>query len=333
MTEVVAMANGHRTLPAPTTSSTITSTQVPHNFLKLLLLPVEDAPRVSSATNIPSFLRHHQDHHQQSSSSSSYHHNNHQQHHNNHLNHHQPQQQHTPSSSAEQPTKRTTMNLESEPPASSQPVRDWSIDPHLSNSKDTNHELLLRKQLLSAISGDEPMQQPTPVSSQQQPPNSSPTVMPRNDIRPSSSLSPASGGEDSLKADSRQKRELNTSKRAAQNRNAQRAFRARKEEYIKSLESKVRDYEAVEERNQALESENAALRQYIMHLQRRLLDHLGEGEALPDPPAGLNIENLHISSRPPSAKMSLKPELPPISAIHDKTLEPVAGVKRARVDE
>lgn len=71
-----------------------------------------------------------------------------------------------------------------------------------------------------------------------------------------------------------------------------------------------------------------------MHLQRRLLDHLGEGEALPDPPAGLNIENLHISSRPASARMSLKPELPPISALHDKTLtEPVAGVKRVRVEE
>ncbi|EPS42768.1 hypothetical protein H072_3248 [Dactylellina haptotyla CBS 200.50] len=324
MTEVVSMANGHRTLPAPT----ITSTQVPHNFLKLLLLPVEEAPRVSSATNIPSFARL-QD--QQSSPSSSSHYHNH---HNHNHNHYHAQQQHTPSSSAEQPSKRasTAMNIESEPPASAQPVRDWSIDPHL-NSKDANNELLLRKQLLSAISGEEPMQQPTPMSSQQAP--RSPTVIQRADIRPSSSLSPGSGGEDSLsKADSRHKRELNTSKRAAQNRNAQRAFRARKEEYIKSLESKVRDYEAVEERNGALESENAALRQYIMHLQRRLLDHLGEGEALPDPPAGLNIENLHISSRPSSAKMSLKPELPPISSIHDKALsEPVAGVKRARVDE
>ncbi|KAK6347803.1 hypothetical protein TWF718_005628 [Orbilia javanica] len=311
MTEVVSMANGHRTLPAPT----LTSTQVPHNFLKLLLLPVEEAPRVSSATNIPSFTRFQDQQH------TSHHHLNH------HNHHHHQQQQHTPSSSAEQPSRKS-LPMESEPPASSQPVRDWGIDPHL--GKDTE---LLRKQLLSAISGEEPMQQPTPMSSQQ-PPSSSPTVLQRNDIRPSSSLSPGSGGEDSSKADSRQKRELNTSKRAAQNRNAQRAFRARKEEYIKSLESKVRDYEAVEERNAALEGENAALRQYIMHLQRRLLDHLGEGEALPDPPAGLNIENLHISSRPPSARMSLKPELPPISALHDKALtEPVAGVKRVRVDE
>ncbi|RVD85286.1 uncharacterized protein DFL_003612 [Arthrobotrys flagrans] len=282
MTEVVSMANGHRTLPAPTLTSTQDQQHTSHHH-----------------------LNHHTNHHR-----------------------HQQQQQHTPSSSAEQPSRKS-LPMESEPPASSQPVRDWGIDPHL--GKDTE---LLRKQLLSAISGEEPMQQPTPMSSQQQPPNSSPTVLQRNDIRPSSSLSPGSGGEDSSKADSRQKRELNTSKRAAQNRNAQRAFRARKEEYIKSLESKVRDYEAVEERNGALENENAALRQYIMHLQRRLLDHLGEGEALPDPPAGLNIENLHISSRPPSARMSLKPELPPISALHDKTLtEPAAGVKRVRVDE
>lgn len=195
MTEVVSMANGHRTLPAPT----LTSTQVPHNFLKLLLLPVEEAPRVSSATNIPSFARFQDQQH------SSHHH---------HHNHHHHQQQLTPSSSAEQPSRKS-LPMESEPPASSQPVRDWGIDPHL--GKDTE---LLRKQLLSAISGEEPMQQPTPMSSQQ-PPNSSPTVLQRNDIRPSSSLSPGSGGEDSSKADSRQKRELNTSKRAAQNRNAQ----------------------------------------------------------------------------------------------------------------
>ncbi|KAF3910415.1 hypothetical protein ABW20_dc0104729 [Dactylellina cionopaga] len=325
MTEVVAMANGHRTLPAP---SSITSTQVSHNFLKLLLLPVEDAPsRVSSATNISPFAARQDQHHQQQQ------HQHQHQHTHSHLQQHL--QQHTPSSSAEQPSsKRVSLNMDSEPPTSSQPVRDWGIDPHL--TKD-NNEILLRKHLLSALSGEESIQQPTPISSQQLPPNSSPTTIHRNDIRPSSSLSPGSGGEDSLsKADSRQKRELNNSKRAAQNRNAQRAFRARKEEYIKSLESKVRDYEAVEERNQALEGENAALRQYIMHLQRRLLDHLGEGEALPDPPAGLNIENLHISSRPPSSKMSMKPELPPISTLHDKNLqEPVAvaGVKRARVDE
>jgi len=298
MTEVVSMANGHRTLPAPTTS------QVPHLF-KLLLLPVEEAPRVSSATNISNFARR-QDHSLPPLTL---------------------QQQHTPSSSAELPKKPSS--IESEPPASSQPVRDWSIDPHLGKEAE-----LLRKQLLSAIGGEEPTQQPTPMSSQQ-PPNSSPTMVQRNDMRPSSSLSPGSGGEDSLsKADARQRRELNTSKRAAQNRNAQRAFRARKEEYIKSLESKVRDYEAVEERNHALEGENTALRQYIMHLQRRLLDHLGEGEALPDPPAGLSIEGLQISSRPSSSKALLKPELPPLSTIHDKTfLEPVAGVKRARMEE
>lgn len=69
-----------------------------------------------------------------------------------------------------------------------------------------------------------------------------------------------------------------------------------------------------------------------MHLQRRLLDHLGEGEALPDPPAGLNIDGLHISSRPTSSK-AMKTELPPISSIRgDPLTEPVAGVKRIRVD-
>ncbi|KAK6341675.1 hypothetical protein TWF696_008743 [Orbilia brochopaga] len=327
MAEVVAMANGHRTLPAPT----LTSAQDPQQHQQqhqqqqqqqpqLLHQPQQQPPPPppSSQQHTPLSLNHHPHHHQPSAP--------------------QPQQQPTPSSSAE-PTKRSG-------PMDSD---HWGIDPHL--GKDA--EMLIRKQLLSAISGDDQTQiqqqqqlqqqqlqqvqpqQPTPMSSQQ-PPNSSPTMIQHGDVRPSSSLSPGSGGEDShAKADSRQKRELNTSKRAAQNRNAQRAFRARKEEYIKSLESKVRDYEAVEERSQALEGENAALRQYIMHLQRRLLDHLGEGEALPDPPAGLNIEALHISSRPGSGKLSMKPtELPPFAAFHEKTLpEPVAGVKRARVDE
>jgi len=80
-----------------------------------------------------------------------------------------------------------------------------------------------------------------------------------------------------------------------------------------------------------------------MHIQRRLLDHLGEGEALPEPPVGLNIEGLSISSRPASARMpkgeaSHAPNSVAVVtgtiSLSDKTSpDQVVGVKRARIDE
>ncbi|KAG5301881.1 bZIP transcription factor [Histoplasma ohiense] len=91
------------------------------------------------------------------------------------------------------------------------------------------------------------------------------------------------------------KRELSTSKRAAQNRAAQRAFRQRKEGYIRKLEEQVKDYEILVENYKAIQAENYQLREYIISLQSRLIDSQNEVPELPgnidlsqprnDPPA------------------------------------------------
>jgi hypothetical protein len=86
----------------------------------------------------------------------------------------------------------------------------------------------------------------------------------------------------------RAKRELSQSKRAAQNRAAQRAFRQRKEEYIKKLEQQVRDFGDVEQSYKQLQSENYALREYVIHLQSRLLDTQGD---FPAPPPNVNLSH------------------------------------------
>ncbi|KAH8689935.1 hypothetical protein BGW36DRAFT_65008 [Talaromyces proteolyticus] len=78
------------------------------------------------------------------------------------------------------------------------------------------------------------------------------------------------------------KRELSTSKRAAQNRAAQRAFRQRKEGYIRKLEEQVREYEVLSESYKALQAENYQLREYIIGLQSRLIDSQNEVPALPE---------------------------------------------------
>ncbi|KAH7386177.1 putative transcription factor kapC [Cadophora sp. MPI-SDFR-AT-0126] len=91
-----------------------------------------------------------------------------------------------------------------------------------------------------------------------------------------------SGGDDNS-GDGRKggKRELSQSKRAAQNRAAQRAFRQRKEGYIKKLEEQVRDLHNLEDNYKAIQTENYSLREYIIHLQSRLIESQGE---YPQPP-------------------------------------------------
>ncbi|KAK4231335.1 putative transcription factor kapC [Podospora fimiseda] len=82
------------------------------------------------------------------------------------------------------------------------------------------------------------------------------------------------------------KRELSQSKRAAQNRAAQRAFRQRKEGYIKKLESQVRDFEELQNSWKNMEAENFALREYVIALQSRLIEVAGE---YPPPPQSLHL--------------------------------------------
>ncbi|KAI0447438.1 hypothetical protein F4803DRAFT_323148 [Xylaria telfairii] len=95
------------------------------------------------------------------------------------------------------------------------------------------------------------------------------------------------GHDDESMPDGRKaKRELSQSKRAAQNRAAQRAFRQRKEHYIKKLEQQVRDYTEMEHSFKVIQNDNYALREYIIQLQSRLLDLQVE---LPQPPPNVNI--------------------------------------------
>jgi len=104
-------------------------------------------------------------------------------------------------------------------------------------------------------------------------------------------VAPGGGDHGEYSAEGRKaKRELSQSKRAAQNRAAQRAFRQRKEGYIKKLEQQVREYADMEAGYKTIQAENQALRDYVIHLQSQLLDTKGE---YPPPPANVNLGPPH----------------------------------------
>jgi hypothetical protein len=114
-------------------------------------------------------------------------------------------------------------------------------------------------------------------------------------------------------ADRKGKRELSTSKRAAQNRAAQvriilescdrappltlpqRAFRQRKEGYIKKLEEQVKEFQTMETNYKALQNENYQLREYILALQSRLLENQSD---FPPAPAHANLTTSGAASQP-----------------------------------
>ncbi|KAJ9142840.1 hypothetical protein NKR19_g7057 [Coniochaeta hoffmannii] len=148
---------------------------------------------------------------------------------------------------------------------------------------------------------------------------------------PSSSVSPSMESADMgdvVMADGRKaKRELSQSKRAAQNRAAQRAFRQRKELYIKKLEQEVRDYAEMEANFKAMQTENYALRQYVISLQSRLLDAHGE---YPQPPPGLSLAPHHP---PPAASNNAEPAhaapaTPGVGTSLEVVAQAVAGLAR-----
>ncbi|KAM3521079.1 hypothetical protein NHJ13051_006451 [Beauveria bassiana] len=105
------------------------------------------------------------------------------------------------------------------------------------------------------------------------------------------------------------KRELSQSKRAAQNRAAQRAFRQRKEGYIKKLEQQVRDYSDMEVTLKQYQSENYALREYVIQLQSRLLETIGE---FPPPPPNINLAH-------PTTQGQLSAPPPPAAETHPES--------------
>ncbi|CAR23149.1 bZIP transcription factor [Lachancea thermotolerans CBS 6340] len=63
---------------------------------------------------------------------------------------------------------------------------------------------------------------------------------------------------------------LRNTKRAAQNRNAQKAFRQRRERYIKDLEVKAKEYDRMDAQTAALVQENESLKRYVLELEQRL---------------------------------------------------------------
>lgn len=102
--------------------------------------------------------------------------------------------------------------------------------------------------------------------------------------------------------------------------NPQRAFRQRKEGYIKKLEEQVREANQMQESYKLIQSENYQLRDYIINLQSRLIESQGE-EAVPPPP----IQLLQMS---PSLALYLNHDAPPQAAAGAPTanMGGVAGV-------
>ncbi|KAI0380041.1 hypothetical protein F5Y04DRAFT_104850 [Hypomontagnella monticulosa] len=134
---------------------------------------------------------------------------------------------------------------------------------------------------------------------------------------------PDDGAIDGRKA----KRELSQSKRAAQNRAAQRAFRQRKEHYIKKLEQQVRDYGEMEHSFKAVQNDNYALREYVIQLQSRLLDLQVE---LPQPPPNVNITPpAAASTSGRGAHANTAPEPAPNSSSNNNNAGTLADVAAA----
>jgi hypothetical protein len=121
------------------------------------------------------------------------------------------------------------------------------------------------------------------------------------------------------------RRELSTSKRAAQNRAAQRAFRQRKEQYIQSLKDQVKEHQNLAANYETIQKENFSLRQYIITLQARLLESHTE---LPPPPESIDL------SRPPPTIETGAPQAPMGSgSIGDQLQAAAAAAAAAEASE
>jgi hypothetical protein len=116
------------------------------------------------------------------------------------------------------------------------------------------------------------------------------------------------------------RRELSTSKRAAQNRAAQRAFRQRKEQYIQSLKDQVKEHQNLAANYETIQKENFSLRQYIITLQARLLESHTE---LPPPPESIDL------SRPPPTIETSAPQAPMGSGSIEGQLQAAAAAVAA----
>ncbi|KAF7726720.1 hypothetical protein EC973_008494 [Apophysomyces ossiformis] len=92
------------------------------------------------------------------------------------------------------------------------------------------------------------------------------------------------------------------SKRAAQNRAAQKAFRQRRDQYVKDLESKAKEMDRWKEEIDQLRIENKQLRETVASLEKKIADLTGE-----------SISTKPASSSSPSTTHSAPPRSSPSS--------------------
>ncbi|KAE8153393.1 hypothetical protein BDV25DRAFT_31887 [Aspergillus avenaceus] len=120
------------------------------------------------------------------------------------------------------------------------------------------------------------------------------------------------------------KRPLSTSKRAAQNRAAQRAFRQRKESYIRKLEEQVKEFDNMSDAMKALQAENYQLREYIINLQSRLLESQGE---VPELPGNIDLSQprTDLNVPQPGATSATAPSAPAPTAAPQQPQPPAPG--------
>lgn len=103
----------------------------------------------------------------------------------------------------------------------------------------------------------------------------------------------------------------------------QRAFRQRKEGYIKKLEQQVREYNDMEQTFKAMQSENFALREYVIHLQSRLLDLQVE---FPQPPPNINLSQPAAPPPPPPTAGLEQASGPGVGTPLEAVAQAVAGL-------
>ncbi|GAB7346736.1 hypothetical protein MBLNU459_g1845t1 [Dothideomycetes sp. NU459] len=173
----------------------------------------------------------------------------------------------------------------------------------MQSAQDSTFEMSLRDQLIAAQAVQQPP--PPPPAQHVQPQQPLPTapgpyLHQHSDSSNQHQLDPAIGSQhmpsygmpgeltsdqQELGADGKKsaKRELSSSKRAAQNRAAQRAFRQRKEAYILKLEKQVKDYKVLEGDFKSLQQDSFQLRGYIDSLHAIMSENQVDYPPAPPP--------------------------------------------------
>ncbi|GAB5589525.1 hypothetical protein Unana1_04425 [Umbelopsis nana] len=112
-----------------------------------------------------------------------------------------------------------------------------------------------------------------------------------------------------------QKKTTQTAKRAAQNRAAQRAFRQRRERYVKDLEIRVKEMDAIQEEMNNLVEQNTSYRKQIDNLTREVKQLKEAGQSF-TPYASGNKHVMTPKSPPPPPPPVQQPSLSPTEPEH-----------------